>query len=243
MRSIFGASGLAAMVACVICLGVPTGARAECVTDETTQDDGSTLRQTYCREGDGEFELVDANSRAAAREAPPAPAAAIGQPARSSSLDAQMDAIVGLDARNWMMHRYDAGSLHNARVLERSRDGRTMKLSGDYTYNGGLTGWVQMQIRNDAVSCIQFWNDVGCRPLGVPLGMQVTGALITAAVVASVTTPGSAGYGSYGSTTTREDPGPRPQTQGDPPPTDRAPPVTPIGGENGLYGCTQPPCM
>lgn len=123
----------------------------------------------------------------AASGAADAPAPGVGPSLPPGSLAESLDAIVRYDSQAWMMNRYDYGSISNARFRERSRDGRTAVAEGDYSYNGGMRGWIRARIQNGQVSCIEYHDFPGnCRAVGDNshvyrgLALVAAGALATA---------------------------------------------------------------
>jgi hypothetical protein len=95
---------------------------------------------------------------------------------------AYFDSIIAEDAAGWMMNRYDRGSMRNMQIIQSSNGGRTKVVYGDYTYNGGMSGWVKARFVNTKLECLEFWDFAGqCRPLGRSpsqgLAMGFAGAL------------------------------------------------------------------
>lgn len=80
---------------------------------------------------------------------------------------AYFDGLIAEDAASWMMNRYDRGSMQNMKIIETSNGGRTKVVYGEYTYNGGASGWVKARFVNTKLQCLEFWDFSGqCRPLG-----------------------------------------------------------------------------
>ena len=100
-----------------------------------------------------------------------------------AALTDALNSIIQSDARGWMFNRYDSGSVRNVKVTDRSQDGRSMVVYGDYSFNGGRSGNVQVLIRDGEVECLQFWDSPSCRPLG----RSHSQALVAAAVVGAMT--------------------------------------------------------
>jgi hypothetical protein len=65
------------------------------------------------------------------------------------------DEIISRDARGWLMNRYDQGSARVRDVLE-SSSGRRATLTVDYTYNGGMKGWVEIELDDGAAKCLRY---------------------------------------------------------------------------------------
>ena len=86
------------------------------------------------------------------------------RPPASSEMVAALKKGITSDSRAWLMNRYDEGSLRDVVVLEESPDGR-MTLRGNYTFNNGVGGWVQAQLINRRVQCLQYWDTGNCSPI------------------------------------------------------------------------------
>lgn len=124
----------------------------------------------------------------ATQEPPPRPL-----PVRvpDSPLARKLDAVVQVDSRSWMMNRYDVGSMTNAEIVAQSKKAHTVTYRGNYTYNQGSPGWVEVKMKGDDIDCIEFWDDGQCRPLGDSVSMRV--------MQKAMTEPSNGGGGSYGS--------------------------------------------
>lgn len=106
-----------------------------------------------------------------------------------SDLTRGMDAVVQLDSRGWWANRYDVGSMHNVSVRSESNYSTAY---GDYTYNGGVPGWVRMRYVGEQISCIEFHDFAGnCRPVGENPARQMVGALLVAGAVGAMSAPSS----------------------------------------------------
>ena len=102
----------------------------------------------------------------------PAPTPMPVQPLPTSSmqgLPAVLDNALIRDSRSWMSNHYDIGSVSDTRVLAKAKDGRPAQLAGNYSYNGGMRGWIKVNLSGDTISCIELHDFAGqCRPLGRP---------------------------------------------------------------------------
>lgn len=76
-----------------------------------------------------------------------------------------LETTVGRDSNSWSWNRYDHGSMSNIQVLSRNKDGSAATVKGNYTYNGGVRGWVEATLtRGTTVECLHF-HDMGvCHP-------------------------------------------------------------------------------
>jgi hypothetical protein len=110
---------------------------------------------------------------------PPAPTAPVRQ-VSTTPLDRELDAIVQADSASWQMNRYDSGSMTSTKVLARVH-GKPTSLYGTYTFNGGRPGWVRVKLAGGRVSCLSFWDDQACRPLGQSLSLRFGAAIAAAA--------------------------------------------------------------
>lgn len=108
-----------------------------------------------------------------------------------AELSSALDSIIQADASGWMFNRYDRGSVRNVRILERSADGRSMVVYGDYTFNGGRSGNVRVLITDGNVECLRFWDSPSCRPLG----RSHSQALVAAAIVGAASSDGGSSGG------------------------------------------------
>jgi len=161
---------------------------------------------------------------------------------------AAMEDLVSIDARTWVWNSYDRGSMRNVGVAETSADGRVVVFSGQYTFNGGQSGWARARYIDGQFSCVEFWDYSGsCRPLSQSPSRDVALGLFAIAVVgvAGAAVAGAGSSGGLSSSSSRQARREDPRDYGrsaSPPPSPPAAPQTPIGGEGGLYGCASPPC-
>lgn len=95
--------------------------------------------------------------------------------------DAVMDSVVMRDSWGWMLNRYDRGSVRNTRVEHRSAHERIVH--SDYTYNGGVPGWVRLHIAEGRLGCVEYHDFSGtCRPIGArSYAFDLTSRLLSAA--------------------------------------------------------------
>jgi hypothetical protein len=94
------------------------------------------------------------------RAAAPAAAARGGGGASEARLLA--DAIAR-DSSYWIMNRYDPGSLTDVEIIARTGGGSTVR--GNYSYNGGDSGWVEAEIAGGRVTCLHYWDTDSCDPV------------------------------------------------------------------------------
>jgi hypothetical protein len=106
---------------------------------------------------------------------------------RYAGIERALDAILQVDSRNWLLNRYDKGSVTNGRILQRSANGLSDVLQGDYQYNGGSRGWIKVQLQNGELKCMEFWDARGtCRPPG---SLSVGSQFAVGALVGAITAP------------------------------------------------------
>jgi hypothetical protein len=110
------------------------------------------------------------------------------QVARPAPIDAgpkwtkAVESFVELDAKAWVMNKFVPGSVRNVKVVEGSIESGTLVLQGDFTFNRGEKGWVQVNIADGKFSCIHFWDTAtGCRPIRTHAQMVQMQTLIGAA--------------------------------------------------------------
>lgn len=89
-----------------------------------------------------------------------APRASAPPATSGSSNDAQLlDAIVASDSRSWVMNRYQRGSMRVVSVTPQAAQGYEPPgrvVRGQYTYNGSLTGWVEVYFVGSEARSIRF---------------------------------------------------------------------------------------
>lgn len=65
--------------------------------------------------------------------------------------------IIAQDSRSWFINRYDHGSVE---VIEKSvwesPSGLKVKYKVNYTYNGGRSGWAELQLKDGEFYCIRY---------------------------------------------------------------------------------------
>jgi hypothetical protein len=83
-------------------------------------------------------------------------------PPASAAQMVLLERAVRSDSTNWSFNQYDVGSLTDVRVLD--RNGSTLTLRGNYTFNGGTSGWVEARLVGGRVQCLQFWDVGSCSP-------------------------------------------------------------------------------
>ena len=83
-----------------------------------------------------------------------------------AALNRGLDAIVVEDSQTWVFNQYDAGSMHDAKIVSRESDD-SIVVYGEYTFNGGTSGWVKVLLVKGEPQCLEFWDFKGiCRELG-----------------------------------------------------------------------------
>ncbi|HPU15637.1 MAG TPA: hypothetical protein PK808_06115 [Polymorphobacter sp.] len=132
---------------------------------------------------DREAAAVAAADKIASEKRAAAQLAAIrAMPLAGPVLTKQLNSFVIADSAGWVMNHYDAGTIHNVRVAEGSAKTGNMVLRGEYTFNGGESGWVLAKLVGGKLDCIQFWDArIGCRGLrDASYAAAVRGAAISA---------------------------------------------------------------
>ncbi|MEG3180760.1 hypothetical protein [Sphingomonas sp. LT1P40] len=169
-----------------------------------------------------------------------------------------LDQLVAADSRGWAINEYARGSIRNARVTTLSTS--IYQLNADFSYVGGARGHVRVRVADGKFSCIEFQDTlIGCRGLRTPGQGAAIAALVGLVVVAAVASSSSSsssgvsgrdgyapsagggddgGGGSGGNARAREE-----QDRRDAKAREDAQRKTPrVGGEDGIYGCANPPC-
>jgi hypothetical protein len=109
-------------------------------------------------------------------------------PAAGPLLSKKLEGFVRTDAQGWAFNRFDAGSIANVKVIDGSVKSGHYTLRGEYTYNGGVSGWVLAQMEGPNLGCIQFHDAIiGCRALRTP----EQGQAMRSALVGAVTSGGT----------------------------------------------------
>ena len=107
----------------------------------------------------------------------------------------QLAGYVRTDSLGWASNQLDAGSVRNVRIYAGSVKSGNFVLRGEYTYNGGASGWVVAAFTRGKFACIQFWDTmVGCRTLRKP----GEGSVILSSIIGSVVESGTSGSGASG---------------------------------------------
>jgi hypothetical protein len=65
------------------------------------------------------------------------------------------DRTISDDSESWFFNRYDKGSAKVRSVWE-SPSGMIVKITVDYTYNGGRKGWVEIEGHDGIVYCLRY---------------------------------------------------------------------------------------
>lgn len=141
----------------------------------------------------------------------------------AETLARTLDTIIRADSRGWVFNRYDVGSMSNVRVLQRSDDGHSGIVYGEYTYNGGKShGWVKVRITKDNLDCLEYWDSPGeCRRLGQSAS-QVVSMGVVAAVLTSMMATSNSGDGNCPPHADTVAADPKPATSDDPIDTNEA---------------------
>lgn len=179
------------------------------------------------------------NATAPDRRPPLTPAEQVEQRTFLTGLAKSLDEVVTADSASWLSNRYDRGSMGNTKTLAHGKDRKSALVYGEYTYNGGRHGWVKARIANGQYTCLEFWNEHSCRALGHPESHQVVAGLLMAMFAGAMS--GGGGGGGHG----HYDEGRREiiiQRPGEAPPPPPPAPITPIGGDRGLYGADHSCC-
>jgi hypothetical protein len=71
---------------------------------------------------------------------------------------------IARDSGYWIMNRYDPRSLTDVEVVARTPGGGAT-VRGNYTFNGGDSGWVEAEIAGGRVSCLRYWDTGSCDPV------------------------------------------------------------------------------
>lgn len=158
-----------------------------------------------------------------------------------TGLAKSLDEVVTLDSASWVINRYDRGSMTNAKTLAHGADRRSALVYGEYTFNGGRHGWVKGRIANGQYTCLEYWDGTGCRPLGHPESHKVVAGLLFAMFAGAMS---GGGGGSHDSGRREEifihrQEGSSPSYSA---PSYEPAPITPIGGDRGLYGADHSCC-
>jgi hypothetical protein len=168
-------------------------------------------------------------------------AAIKAMPIAGPALTKQLNSYVTADSAGWVMNHYDAGTIHNVRVAEGSAKSGNMVLRGEYTFNGGASGWVLAKLVGGKLDCIQFWDArIGCRGLrDASYAAAVRGAAINAM------SGGGRGGGYSGPSDDEIQDGYIERRQNEQNARNNPPPqpnyTAPIGGETGNYGTDHTP--
>jgi len=141
--------------------------------DQTTTDpSGQSAKVTFASTRTEFVDLAEQDRKAqAAHQAEQerlaaAEAAYRALPDAGAGLTRQLESFVQADSQGWMFNRFDIGSVHDVKILNGSAKTGTLLMKGVYTYNGGMSGWVMVQLYEGKFGCIQFWDAIiGCRPL------------------------------------------------------------------------------
>lgn len=77
---------------------------------------------------------------------------------------AQIDQAIASSSRTWILNRYDRGSIKNVFRMSGYEQPGAFRLIAQYSYNGGLPGFVEVQYRGGRIECMYFFdNPTFCR--------------------------------------------------------------------------------
>lgn len=151
---------------------------ARCTTEEfgyeqatsDAQGQSSNIRFAAARTGTVDLAAQERQAQEAQRAEQERIAAAEAAwralPDAGADLTRQLEGFVETDSQGWAFNRFDVGSIRDVKILNGSAKTGTLLMKGFYTYNGGMTGWVMVQMVQGKFGCIQFWDAIiGCRPL------------------------------------------------------------------------------
>ncbi len=111
------------------------------------------------------------------------------------TLAGYMDDIISADARSWVLNRYDRGSVYSVQLVNQSDDGQNADAVAEYTYNGGLRGWVRAHLVGGVVSCFEYHDFSGqCRPVNAA---SPSGPMLAGLAVSMLSSSASGGYDNY----------------------------------------------
>jgi hypothetical protein len=68
-------------------------------------------------------------------------------------------AAVAVDARSWHSITYDRKSLRN--FYRHNSIWNQLRIHADFTYNGGSPGWVDAEVIDGQVHCLEYWDSQG----------------------------------------------------------------------------------
>lgn len=193
--------------------------------------------------------LVDGAQEARERQLAAAQAAARQQQAEAiraennrlvngaAPLERRMEAVAEIDSRSWLAWSYAPGSMANVR-REAVRNARNYTAVGTFRYGDGRPGSLRAEVRNGTFACLQFGNESRCRPVGHPESHDIAAGLL-GAFMSGGGGGGAGGGGGQSNNDAAFDAWQQGQDAArasqQPPPPEPAP-VTPIGGDHGLYG-------
>lgn len=157
-----------------------------------------------------------------------------------TGLAKSLDEVVTADSASWVINRYDRGSMVNTKTLAHGSDRQSAMVYGEFTFNGGRRGWVKGRIANGQYTCLEYWDESGCRALGHPESHRVVAGLLLAMFAGAMSSGGSSNGGGRAQEIIVHRPGepPAPSYASAPEPA----PITPIGGDRGLYGADHSCC-
>jgi hypothetical protein len=108
----------------------------------------------------------------------------------------KLEAIAEMDSKGWISNVFDKGSMHNVKIVNGAASSTDVVLRGDYSYNRGAHGWVEVQITHGRPSCLRWWDGAaGCHGLRTAESAARTRALAGAVVASALSDSGSSGGG------------------------------------------------
>jgi hypothetical protein len=78
----------------------------------------------------------------------------------TTTLTNALEHAVESDSQAWFTNRFDVGSVTDVEVLGNA-DGGGVSIRGNYTFNGGQSGWVRAVYARGKVLCLEFWDRQG----------------------------------------------------------------------------------
>jgi hypothetical protein len=118
------------------------------------------------------------------------------QNASLESLNQDLERVLRADAKHWRASTYYPDSLSNLRITSQSSDGRSYVVRGDYRYDGfastNNSDWIDFHFYGTTLSCVEFGDERGCRPL-LTEDRSVLGPVLVAVGVAAVALAASSG--------------------------------------------------
>jgi hypothetical protein len=94
----------------------------------------------------------------------------VGQMNGLGPVEQRLDALLQLDSERWTTDRYQPGSLYDVKRSKTDNDGHDYIVQGKFSLEGGRTGWVRAQVRDDQFACLETSDRPGtCRSFRRPV--------------------------------------------------------------------------